>query len=227
MSFCSICYEEDDEKTYTTKCNHKFHYKCLYKWLYDYNEFKECPLCKTILPDSEDILSNKISVTGNLQLTSFNAVYPRHTYFSPRHINFPMERFPDFGRPISIWNNLINLNNLTQQIRVIPPQPHMEHEVLFEFKYPSIRVIPPQPHMEHEVLFEFKCPSIREIQLIQRIQEIKEMQKIQKIQKIQERQERKERKNYHKFNNKIINITNNKNKRFFIPQTKQRRNHYR
>ena len=85
MSFCSICYEEDDEKTYTTKCNHKFHYKCLYKWLYDYNEFKECPLCKTILPDSEDILPNKVSVTGTNTVNSYYLTY-QTSYLRNYHI---------------------------------------------------------------------------------------------------------------------------------------------
>jgi len=111
-----------------------------------------------------------------------------------------MERFPEFGRPIRIGNNLM------QQIRVIPPQPHMEHEVLFK------------------VLFEFKYPIEQNMfELFYSYEsERQKIQEGQKIQKIQERQERKERKNYHKFNNKIINITNKTNKRFFIPQTKQK-----
>jgi hypothetical protein len=51
---CSICienlkynvYSPNDEQTYITKCNHKFHHKCIYDW-YVQSVHHSCPLCRS------------------------------------------------------------------------------------------------------------------------------------------------------------------------------------
>ena len=49
---CPICMKEQMEKTYTTKCNHKFCEECIDTWLEIRNT---CPLCRCILKE-EDII---------------------------------------------------------------------------------------------------------------------------------------------------------------------------
>jgi len=84
MPFCVICYQEDDKKTYKTKCKHTFHYDCLHQWINKYSH-NNCPLCKATLPDSEDILPNKVSVTGTNTVNSYYLTY-QTSYLRNYHI---------------------------------------------------------------------------------------------------------------------------------------------
>lgn len=46
---CAICLDKMNKlfgKTYKTTCGHKFHLKCMKKWLY-YENRETCPLCNT------------------------------------------------------------------------------------------------------------------------------------------------------------------------------------
>ena len=46
---CPICLDDSSEKIITTKCGHKFHLKCLLKWLRG-NELKQqCPYCRQFI----------------------------------------------------------------------------------------------------------------------------------------------------------------------------------
>jgi hypothetical protein len=48
MTVCGICLCQIGKKRYKTVCNHKFHYKCILKWVIN-NE--TCPLCRRIIRD--------------------------------------------------------------------------------------------------------------------------------------------------------------------------------
>lgn len=48
---CSICYESFECKNISiSDCNHKFHFKCLQKWMIQSNK---CPLCRNVLFETE------------------------------------------------------------------------------------------------------------------------------------------------------------------------------
>ena len=69
---CSICLEEfNNEKTiFTLSCNHKLHYQCFLKYVYQKgNFFIDCPLCremntntKSPVDDHEDGLRELSSI---------------------------------------------------------------------------------------------------------------------------------------------------------------------
>lgn len=51
-SVCCICLEESSEYTlYVTDCGHKYHTKCLIKWIQT-SDKKDCPMCRQSLAKS-------------------------------------------------------------------------------------------------------------------------------------------------------------------------------
>lgn len=42
---CIICLDDIEDEDYITKCNHRFHKKCINEWISIYSN-KECPICR-------------------------------------------------------------------------------------------------------------------------------------------------------------------------------------
>ena len=55
---CSICLNKiGKKKLFTTECNHKYHWKCINKWLDITNT---CPYCRKIIAeDTEEIITEE------------------------------------------------------------------------------------------------------------------------------------------------------------------------
>ena len=48
---CPICLCALGKKCYISSCNHRFHYKCIIKWILQSNN---CPMCRTQIRGDED-----------------------------------------------------------------------------------------------------------------------------------------------------------------------------
>ena len=48
---CSICLCHLGKKKFITECNHKFHYKCILRWILNNDT---CPMCRQIIRDIGD-----------------------------------------------------------------------------------------------------------------------------------------------------------------------------
>ena len=55
---CAICFNNLTDEIAILKCNHKFHFKCITRWMKKKNNFvKFCPFC----PDTENEIINIIN----------------------------------------------------------------------------------------------------------------------------------------------------------------------
>lgn len=79
---CSICLEDHNEKNYKLECNHHFHIKCLYMYIYSLSENNikcmckfMCPLCRNYL-DIRDI--SKLLLEYSIIVYNINKIYKKN-----------------------------------------------------------------------------------------------------------------------------------------------------
>ena len=105
---CSICFGDEypddilqNNRLFTTQCNHHFHYNCLYRWCFRNNN---CPTCRTknVLPESH--------------------FFDEHNYLPINLINDPqIEQFiDDYNLRLSqIYNSYFNFIDIEEQLNII------------------------------------------------------------------------------------------------------------
>lgn len=105
---CSICFGDEypddilqNNRLFTTQCNHHFHYNCLYRWCFRNNT---CPTCRTknVLPESH--------------------FFDEHNYLPINLINDPqIEQFiDDYNLRLSrIYNSYFNFIDIEEQLNII------------------------------------------------------------------------------------------------------------
>lgn len=79
---CSICLEDHNETNYKLECNHQFHIKCLYKYIYYISEnnincickFK-CPLCRNYFDIRE---LTKLLLEYSIIVNNINKLYKKN-----------------------------------------------------------------------------------------------------------------------------------------------------
>ena len=105
---CSICFGDEypddilqNNRLFTTQCNHHFHYNCLYRWCFRNNN---CPTCRTknVLPESH--------------------FFDQHNYLPINLIDDPqIEQFiDDYNLRLSrIYNSYFNFIDIEEQLNII------------------------------------------------------------------------------------------------------------
>ena len=97
---CSICLdsnfvdsETDGKRIFITKCNHIYHFDCIYRWVLVNNS---CPFCRTIdifddLPNNTDFNTDNLVSTLRTASTNILNLSQTQTPVSPYYINNYMD----------------------------------------------------------------------------------------------------------------------------------------
>ena len=102
---CSICLENFSKKSKVsiTSCNHVFHYKCIYEWLFKNILCPKCPNCNNeVLKDANTFIKEKIDNQNHKEKSSTLQIKRRKSYINIRSSNFDL----------SSQNEMMNNNTL-------------------------------------------------------------------------------------------------------------------
>ena len=104
---CPICYENLSKDITTIEgCNHKFHTKCIYKWINN-NNSPSCPLCRCqIVPRS---MRSKKNIINNIISKEAQFIYQQIYNNICNETNTPKELEDDtYKQDKEIFNRLSN-----------------------------------------------------------------------------------------------------------------------
>jgi len=96
---CPICWEDINNNSFTTICDHQFHKNCLERWLFNH---QTCPMCREILyikPVDKNIIDDEILFDPHIQAiieSEINVTISSDSINRPRKRSF-LRFFACFG----------------------------------------------------------------------------------------------------------------------------------